>query len=83
MRIHPDPDPGQREGQFRGQKSRGPLEISREMAHYVVCPKQQKNNIPNFQNQQCIGIFMYRCDHMPKNFLFIVDNRFLIVLKMF
>jgi len=24
---------------FKGQKSRGPLEISREMAHYVVCPK--------------------------------------------
>jgi hypothetical protein len=29
-------------GQFWGQKSRGPLEISREMAHYVVCPKQKK-----------------------------------------
>ena len=28
------------QGIFRGgQKSRGPLEISREMAHYVVCPK--------------------------------------------
>jgi hypothetical protein len=26
-----------------GQKSRGPLEISREMAHYVVCPKNKKN----------------------------------------
>jgi hypothetical protein len=25
-----------------GQKSRGPLEISREMAHYVVCPKPKK-----------------------------------------
>jgi hypothetical protein len=36
-------------GQFRGQKSLGPLEISREMAHYVVCPKPKKNNVPNFQ----------------------------------
>ncbi len=35
--------------QFWGQKSRGPLEIFRETAHYVVCPKQKKNNIPNFQ----------------------------------
>jgi hypothetical protein len=24
---------------------------------YVVCPKQKKN-IPHFQNQRCIGIFM-------------------------
>ncbi len=41
-------------GQFRGQKSLGPLEISLEMAHYVVCP-QKKNNIPHFQNQRCIN----------------------------
>jgi hypothetical protein len=27
---------------MRGQKSRGPLEISREMAHYEVCPNQKK-----------------------------------------
>ncbi len=26
-----------RSGQFRGQKSLGPLETSLEMAHYVVC----------------------------------------------
>ena len=41
MRIHPDPDPGQREGQFRGQKSRGPLKMSREMAHKVIVPKKK------------------------------------------
>ncbi len=27
-----------REGQFRGQKSRGPLKMSREMAHKVTVP---------------------------------------------
>jgi len=43
-----------RSGQFRGQKSLGPLEISLEKAHYVVCP-QKKNNIPHFQNQRCIN----------------------------
>jgi len=42
-------------GQFRGQKSLGPLEISLEMAHYVVCPPN-KNNIPHFQNQGFITI---------------------------
>ncbi len=30
-----------RSGQFRGQKSLGPLEISFEMAHYVVCPQKK------------------------------------------
>jgi hypothetical protein len=35
---------------FMSQKSLGPLEISLEMAHYVVCP--QKDNIPHFQNQR-------------------------------
>jgi hypothetical protein len=49
--------PERSEGQFRGQKSRGPLKISRKMAHKVICPKT-KNNLPNFQNQRCIGIFM-------------------------
>ncbi len=28
-------------GQFRGQKSLGSLEISLEMAHYVVCPQKK------------------------------------------
>jgi hypothetical protein len=52
-----------RSGQFRGQKSLGPLEISLEMAHYVVCPKK-KNNIPHFQNQQCINSY-YTTDKLP------------------
>jgi hypothetical protein len=29
-----------REGQFRGQKSRGHLKMSREMAHKVIVPKK-------------------------------------------
>jgi hypothetical protein len=29
------------EGQFRGQKSRGPLKMSREMAHKVIVPKKK------------------------------------------
>jgi hypothetical protein len=33
---------GHFKGQFRSQKSFGPLEISRDMAHYVVCPKPKK-----------------------------------------
>ncbi len=33
--------PSLRSGQFRGQKSLGPLEISLEMAHYVVCPQKK------------------------------------------
>ncbi len=32
-----------------------PLEISLEMAHYVVCPK--KNNILHFQNQRCFNSY--------------------------
>jgi hypothetical protein len=35
------------------------------MAHYVVCPKPKKNNVPNFQSQRCIGIFMSLCDQVP------------------
>jgi hypothetical protein len=42
----------------------GPLRISREMAHKVVCPKT-KNNIPNFQNQRYIVNFMSHCDNCP------------------
>ncbi len=30
-----------REGQFRGQKSRGPLKMSREMAQKVIVPKKK------------------------------------------
>jgi hypothetical protein len=56
--------PERSEGQFRGQISRGPLKISRKMAHKVICPKT-KNNLSNFQNQRCIGIFMSLCDQLP------------------
>jgi hypothetical protein len=33
--------PSLRSGQFRGQKSLGPLKISLEKAHYVVCPQKK------------------------------------------
>ena len=45
------------EGQFRGQKSRGPLKMSREMAQKVIVPKK-KNYVPNFLKQRDIGNFM-------------------------
>jgi hypothetical protein len=32
---------GQREGQFWGQKGRGPLEKPCEMPHYMFCPRQK------------------------------------------
>ncbi len=43
-------------GQFRGQKSLGPLKISLEMAHKVICP-QTTNNLPHFQNQRYINSY--------------------------
>jgi hypothetical protein len=43
--------------QFWGQKSLGPLEKSQEITPYMLCPRR-KNNITNFKNQRCIGIFM-------------------------
>jgi hypothetical protein len=46
--------PSLRSGQFRGQKGLGPLEKPREMPHYMFSPRK-KNNIPDFQNQQCIN----------------------------
>jgi hypothetical protein len=33
--------PSLRSGQFRGQKSRDPLKMSREMAHKVIVPKKK------------------------------------------
>ena len=45
------------EGQFRGQKSRGPLKMSREMDHKVILP-QKINYVPNFLKQRDIGNFM-------------------------
>jgi hypothetical protein len=55
-----------------GQKGQSPLEKSQEMPHYMLC-QQNKNNIPHFQNQQNIGIFMSHTDthtpthHTPKH----------------
>ncbi len=46
------------EGQFRGQKSRGPLKMSREMAHKVIVPTK-KNYALKFLKQWYIGNFMY------------------------
>ena len=46
-------------GQFRGQKSRGPLKMSREMAHKVILPPK-KNYIKKFLKQRDIGIFIYQ-----------------------
>ncbi len=66
------------EGQFWGQKSRGPLEISREMAHYVVCPKPKKIISQIFKNQRCIGIFMSLCDQSPPFLLLSVFIYFFI-----
>jgi hypothetical protein len=34
--------PERSKGQFRGQKSWGPLKISREMAHKLICPNTKK-----------------------------------------
>jgi hypothetical protein len=52
------------EGHFRGQKCRGPLKMSREMAHKVIV-KKKKNVVPKFLKQQDIGNFMSFCNHEP------------------
>jgi hypothetical protein len=39
----------------RGQKSLGPLKMSREMAHKVIVP--QKNYVPQFLKQRDINSF--------------------------
>jgi hypothetical protein len=36
--------------------AQGPLKISREMAHKLICP-QKKNNLPHFQNQRYINSY--------------------------
>jgi hypothetical protein len=41
---------------LEGQKSLGPLKISLEMSHKVICP--QKKNLPHFQNQRYINSYM-------------------------
>jgi hypothetical protein len=45
------------EGQFRGQKSRGPLKMSLEMAHKVIVP--QKNYVPQFLKQRDINSYSF------------------------
>ncbi len=52
------------DGPFQGIFWGGPLKISRENAHKLICPVT-KNNLPNFQNQQYIGNFMSICDQSP------------------
>ncbi len=44
-----------RRGQFRGQKSRGPLKMSREMAHKVIVP-QKKIRSQSFLNSGTLVI---------------------------
>ena len=46
------------------KKSRPPRNIPRN-GPLCSLPKTKKNNIPNFQNQWCIGIFMSLCDQSP------------------
>jgi hypothetical protein len=55
--------PERSEGQFRGQKSRGPLKMSREMAQKVIFPK--KNYVQKFLKLRDIGNFMSFCNHGP------------------
>ncbi len=43
-------------GQFRGQKSRGPLKMSREMAHKVIVPKKNKIMSQSFLNSDTLVI---------------------------
>ena len=43
-------------GQFRGQKSRGPIKMSREMAHKVIVP-QKKIMSQSFLNSGTLVIF--------------------------
>ncbi len=60
-----------RSGQYRGhKKSLGPLKISHEMDHKVICP--QKNNIPHFQNQRYINSYLVWVNKIAneKQFLF-------------
>ncbi len=45
--------PERSEGQFRGQKSRGPLKMSREMAHKVIVP-QKKIMSQSFLNSRTL-----------------------------
>jgi len=52
------------EGHFRDQKSRGPLKITWEMAHKLICLKR-KNQLSNFHNQWYSGNFMSHSNQVP------------------
>jgi hypothetical protein len=47
-------------GKFRGQKSLGPLKISLEMAHKVICP-------PKKISGTLIVIMIFQCSVKDKN----------------
>jgi hypothetical protein len=77
---------GHFKGYFEGAKTfltpkivPGPLEISREMDHYEVCPKQKKIMSLIFKISGALEFLCTGATKCPKNFLFIVDYRFLIV----
>ena len=53
-----------RSGQFRGQKSLGPLKMSLEMAHKVIVP-QKKNYVPQFLKQWYINSYYMSPSHPP------------------
>jgi hypothetical protein len=46
--------------QFRGQKSRGPLKMSREMAHKVIVPQKKKIMSQSFLNSGTLVILCTR-----------------------
>jgi hypothetical protein len=56
---------GHFKGYFEGAKTFLTPKIVPRNGPLCSLPKTKKNNVPNFQNQRCIGIFMCRCDHMP------------------
>ena len=55
-----------RSGQFRGQKSLGPLKMSLEMAHKVIVP-QKKIISRSFLNSGTLIVILRRCrsPHLP------------------
>jgi hypothetical protein len=70
------------EGQFWGQKCRGPLENPPEKSP-IMCFASTKNSITNYSNKWLIGIFIYLCDHMPKICSFYHCLLFLVGLAKF
>ncbi len=58
MHFWPLNGPLLRSGQFGGQKILGPLEISLEMGHYVVCPQKKISHI--FKISSGLLVIMHR-----------------------